>query len=142
MTEDWRWVTPHLAVNWHARLIERFGGATAVRDMGLLENVLARPADLVAYGDDASVEKYAALYGFGIIHAHAFVDGNKRLAFAVMVSFLRAHGRALDVTEKDASAVMWRIANGDLTQEDLEQWLVANCHDCRPSEEFEISAAA
>lgn len=127
MTEGWRWISSHLVVNWHSRLIERFGGASGVRDMGLLESALARPANLVAYGEVASTEKLAALYGVGLAKSHAFIDGNKRIAFAVMISFLKAHGLLLDATEEDAAKIMALVAAGDYSEHDLELWLTARC---------------
>lgn len=127
MTGAWRWISVHLAVNWHARLVERFGGLAGVRDIGLLESALARPANLVAYGDAISVEKLGALYGVGVAKAHAFIDGNKRIAFAVMVAFLRAHGRTLDVAEAEATDIMLKVAAGDMDEGQLERWLTARC---------------
>lgn len=127
MTAGWRWISVHLAVNWHARLVERFGGLAGVRDIGLLESALARPANLVAYGEDVSVEKLGALYGVGVAKAHAFIDGNKRIAFAVMVAFLRAHGRTLDVAEAEAREVMLKVAASEMGEAQLERWLTARC---------------
>lgn len=86
---EWTWIPPHLAVNWQARLVERFGGMPGVRDIGLLEGALARPHHLVADGELVTTERLAALYGVGVSKAHAFIDGNKRIAFAVMVAFLK-----------------------------------------------------
>jgi len=132
VTEGWRWVSVHLALNWHSRLVERFGGAPGVRDLGLLESALARPANLVAYGDVVTTEKLAALYGVGVAKAHAFIDGNKRIAFAVTVSFLKAHGRHLDSTEEDALRIMLGVAGGDIKEDGLERWLVSHCRDDDP----------
>ena len=125
----WRWISPHLAIGWHARLIELWGGASGLRDAGLLESALARPRNLVAYGEVVTTEQLAALYGVGIAKAHAFVDGNKRVAFAVMVTFLKAHGRHLDATEADATQVMRDVAAGAIGETELEQWIVAHCRD-------------
>jgi len=127
VTDVWRWISPHLVLSWHSRLIERFGGASGVCDVGLLESALARPANLVAYADVVTTEKLAALYGVGMAKAHAFIDGNKRIAFAVMVSFLKAHGRHLDATEEEAGNVMLRVAASEMTEQELEHWLVARC---------------
>jgi len=127
VTVAWRWVSVHLAVNWHARLVERFGGLAGVRDIGLLESALARPANLVAYGDEVSVERLGALYGVGVAKAHAFIDGNKRIAFAVMVAFLKAHGRILDATEAEATEVMLKVAASEMDEVQLERWLSARC---------------
>lgn len=125
MTE-WRWVSPHLAITWHAKLIELYGGATGLRDSGLLESALMRPRNLVAYGEVVSTERLAALYGVGVAKAHAFVDGNKRVGFAVMVAFLKANGRHLDVTEAEATQAMLDVAAGEMDEAALHQWIMAN----------------
>lgn len=125
----WTWIPPHLAISWHARLVEMFGGAPGVRDMGLLESALARPQNLVAYGEVVTTERLAALYGVGVAKAHAFLDGNKRIAFAVMAAFLKAHGRHLDATEADATRVMLDVAASAMDENELEQWIMAHCRD-------------
>jgi death-on-curing protein len=127
----WTWIPPHLAVSWHARLVELFGGAPGVRDMGLLEGALARPRNLVAYGEVVTTERLAALYGVGVAKAHAFLDGNKRIAFAVMVAFLKAHGRHLDATEAEATQVMLDVAASTIGEAELEQWIASHCRGSR-----------
>ena len=123
----WRWIPPHLTIAWHARLIERFGGAPGLRDGGLLESALARPQNLVAYGEEVTTARLAALYGVGVAKAHAFVDGNKRIAFAVMVAFLKAHGHHLDVAESDATRIMLQVAGSEIGETELESWIAAHC---------------
>jgi death-on-curing protein len=127
VSASWRWISVHLAVNWHARLVDRFGGLGGIRDIGLLESALARPANQVAYGGEAGVGKLGALYGVGVAKAHAFIDGNKRIAFAVMVAFLRAHGRTLDATEAEATEVMLKVAASEMDEAQLERWLTQRC---------------
>ncbi|MBX9635425.1 MAG: type II toxin-antitoxin system death-on-curing family toxin [Magnetospirillum sp.] len=127
----WTWIPPHLAVSWHARLVEAFGGAPGVRDMGLLEGALARPQNLVAYEEVVTTERLAALYGVGVAKAHAFLDGNKRIAFAVMVAFLKAHGRHLDATEAEATQVMLDVAASTIGEAELEHWITAHCRGSR-----------
>ncbi len=126
---EWRWVSVHLAVNWQARLIERFGGAAGVLNMNLLESALDRLRNLAGYEDNVPIERMAALYGVAVAKAHAFVDGNKRIAFAVMVSFLKAHGRHLDVSEREATRVMLGVAAGTIEEGELERWIVVHCRD-------------
>lgn len=123
----WRWVPAHLAISWHARLVDLFGGAPGVRDVGLLEGALARPRNLVAYGESVTLERLAALYGVGVARSHPFVDGNKRVAFAVMVAFLKVNGRHLDATEADAAAVMQAVAAGSMDEGELERWIRLRC---------------
>jgi len=75
------------------------------------------------------LERLAALYGVGLAKGHAFVDGNKRIAFAVMVAFLKAHGRRLDATEADATATLLGVARGAIDERALERWLVAQIRE-------------
>ena len=65
------------AIAIHERLIQRFGGSPGIRDRGLLESALFRP-QTGYYGDIA--EMAAALFESLLLN-HAFVDGNKRVAF-------------------------------------------------------------
>lgn len=82
----------------HAALIERFGGKAGVRDLGLLESALFRPG--TGYYKDL-VEMASALFE-SLIMNHAFVDGNKRVAFFVTDIFLRLNGYKLKVDGKEA----------------------------------------
>lgn len=121
----------HLVIRWQARLIERFGGAPGIRDMALLEGALMRPVNYLNYADavDVSAEDLAARYGVGLAKSHVFIDGNKRIAFAVMVSFLKAHGRRLDATEQAATATMLDVATGMIDEAALAAWLRAHTVD-------------
>jgi death-on-curing protein len=56
-----------------------------------------------------------------VAKAHAFVDGKKRIAFAIMVAFLRTHGRSLDVSE---TRTMVDVAAGAIGEQELERWLI------------------
>ncbi len=77
----------------HDQLIERFGGAGGVRDLGLLESALQRPQ--TGYYKTLSLESAALLQS--LAQNHAFVDGNKRVAFATTAIFLRMNGYRLKV---------------------------------------------
>jgi len=60
----------------YVRQIARHGGASGLRDVGLLQNVLQRPVNKWQY-EEADIFECAAEYGFGIVKVHAFVDGSK-----------------------------------------------------------------
>ena len=75
----------------HADQIERHGGSHGVRDPGLLEAALYRPQ--TGYYADL-VEEAAALWE-SLSQNHAFIDGNKRTAFAAMYTFLAINGARL-----------------------------------------------
>src|ERR1700746_1712970 len=88
MTE---YVTTADALFFHKQLIERYGGATGIRDVGALESALHRPQ--TGYYDTLSHEAAALLES--LVQNHPFVDGNKRVSFAVVDVFLRINGYAI-----------------------------------------------
>jgi death-on-curing protein len=81
----------------HDILMQRFGGTRGVVDCGLLESELARPRS----GYYSSVSEQAAALMQSLAMNHPFVDGNKRVAFALTAVFLRINGLKLTVPAKD-----------------------------------------
>jgi death on curing protein len=88
MTE---YVTTADALFFHKQLIERYGGAPGIRDVGALESALHRPQ--TGYYDTIIHEAAALLES--LVQNHPFGDGNKRVAFAVVDVFLRINGYAI-----------------------------------------------
>lgn len=78
----------------HQQLLQRFGGSSGVRDLGLLESDLARPKS----GYYKTLFEQAAALLQSLACNHAFVDGNKRIAFAMTAIFLRINGYRLKVS--------------------------------------------
>src|SRR3954453_8650737 len=93
MTE---YVTAADALFFHKQLIERYGGASGIRDAGALESALHRPQ--TGYYDTL-IHEAAALVE-SLVQNHPFVDGNKRVAFAVVDVFLRINGYAISADSK------------------------------------------
>ena len=93
MTE---YVTTADALFFHKQLIERYGGAPGVRDAGALESALHRPQ--TGYYDTLVHEAAALLES--LVQNHPFVDGNKRVAFAVVDVFLRINGHWITADSK------------------------------------------
>ena len=108
------------AIAIHERLIERFGGSPGIRDMGLLESALFRPQ--TGYYNDIS-EMAAALFESLLLN-HAFVDGNKRIAFFVTDTFLRLNGWKLSVDSSAAyDFLIGMLERGDCSYEKLLPWV-------------------
>ncbi len=104
----------------HARLIERFGGAPGVRDPGLIESALARPRS--GYYESLSEQAAALLQSFA--NNHAFVDGNKRVAFAVAAIFLRLNGYRLRIeTEATERFIVDRVIAASAELGEIAEWL-------------------
>jgi len=106
--------------------IDRYGGSAGLRDEGLLESALARPVNKQAYDGATTVFELAAAYGFGLARNHAFIDGNKRIAFAAMAMFLSENGYELAPEKMDALQSIVKLAAGDIEEDELAGWVEAN----------------
>jgi len=107
----------------HADTLRAHGGLPGVRDENALESALARPKQRLAYGRRVDVARLAACYGFGLARNHPFRDGNKRVAFLVMVVFLELNGYELEVTEAEVVTLMVRLSAGLIAEASLAGWL-------------------
>ena len=125
---SWRWIDKRLLLLLHDESLATHGGASGLRDEGLLDSALARPLNLVAYADP-SVEDLAAAYGCGLAKNHPFVDGNKRTAFLAVGLFLRLNGRRLTATQADATLTMLQLAASEITEPAFADWLRKNTID-------------
>jgi death-on-curing protein len=125
MTE-WIWIDPTVVLAVHEEQLAEHGGSAGVRDIGLLESALARPMNLVAYGEPDFAE-LAASYGFGIARNHPFVDGNKRTAFVSVELFLRLNDYRLVADDAACVLAMLAVAAGEIDEASFAAWLRAHC---------------
>jgi death-on-curing protein len=116
------WVTIEDCLSFHDKLLARFGGASGVRDRGLLESALARPHHRWAY-EQASIFDLAATYAHGIVKNHPFIDGNKRTGFLAAALFLEANGVRFNAREEDAVVQTLALAASALSAEAFAAWL-------------------
>ena len=106
----------------HARLISETGGTEGVRDERLLESALAA-AELRQHYEAADVVQCAATFAYHLAQAHAFVDGNKRVAAAITETFLETNGGQLNMTDDEIVKLFLDIASGLMTRDHVEQKL-------------------
>jgi death on curing protein len=119
---EWRWIDRRALLLLHDESIAEHGGASGIRDEGLLESALARPLNVVAYGEPDWAD-LAASYGVGLAKNHPFVDGNKRAAFLAVGLFLALNGHRLVATQADATLTMLSVAAGSLDEPGFAAWL-------------------
>ncbi len=119
------WLTGTVVTALHEALIARHGGLDGVRDHGRLDSALARPRNLLAYGEP-SLEQLAASYAFGLTRNHPFVDGNKRVALAAIDVFLQLNGKELIAPEPEAVVVIRELAAGEIDEAALAAWIEAH----------------
>jgi death on curing protein len=120
-----RWVTYDRVVAIHSRQLRRFGGATGLRDDGMLRSVLERPVNTWR-DEQADLPDLGAAYAFGLAKNHAFVDGNKRAAFMTMVVFLRKNNVPFAPDPAHATAIMMSLAAGEISEQSLTRWVRDN----------------
>lgn len=121
----WRWINRSALIRFHDMGIAQFGGATGLRDEGMLDSALKRPEQL-AHDGSPDIADLAAAYGYGLIKNHAFVDGNKRVAFLAVGLFLRLNGYALTASQVDATTTVLKLAGSGMTESDFAAWLRSN----------------
>ena len=122
MTPEPEWLSRDVVLTIHSQQIALYGGASGVRDGGLLDTALARPRNLWAYGS-ASLVELGAAYAVGIVRNHAFVDGNKRTAFLAMYTFLVRNGLEVIASEAEVATAMLELAGGSLDEPSFVRWL-------------------
>ena len=119
------WLTYEQVIAIHSRQLRRFGGAPGLRDEGMLRSALERPLNKWHY-EQVELVGLAAAYGFGLAKNHAFVDGNKRIAFMTMASFLRKNAVQFAPDQAQATAMMMSLAAGEVSEQSLARWIAEN----------------
>jgi death on curing protein len=119
------WITYEHAVAIHNRQLRRFGGAPGLRNEGMLRSVPERPVNKWRY-EQSGLAELAAAYAFGLAKNHVFVDGNKRIAFMAMMTFLRKNGVQFAPDPAQATAIILALAAGEVSEEALTRWIRDN----------------
>lgn len=123
--QELKWLTYDQVIAVHSRQLRRFGGAPGLRDEGLLRSALERPANKWHY-EEPDLPTLAAAYAFGLAKNHAFVDGNKRIAFMALVVFLRRNGIRFAPDQAVSTRMVLSLAAGEVSEESLTRWIRDN----------------
>jgi death-on-curing protein len=115
--------TIHEVLMLHSLLLERYGGERGIRDLGMLDAALHRPRS----GYYESLSEQAAALLQSLANNHAFVDGNKRVAFATTAIFLELNGFPLRATADDAEAfLVEEVIKGRAPVQAIATWIEAH----------------
>ena len=118
------WLLEEAILTIHQLQIAEHGGSGGLRDQGLLTSAVARPQQLLAYGEPApDLASLAAAYAYGIARNHPFLDGNKRTALVAARTFLLLNGANVQAPQIDKWLTFLRLAEGSLTEEGLGEWI-------------------
>jgi death-on-curing protein len=118
------WLDVDEVIDMHAEQLAIFGGPEGIRDHGLLESAVL-PVKQRHHGQ-TDMAALAAAYAFGLARNHAFVDGNKRIAFHAMMVFLRGNGIAFAPDPAHATEIILSLAAGEVSEESLTRWIRDN----------------
>ena len=120
-----RWLSTEEVRTAHEKQLSRFGGPAGLRDENALESALARPVNRWRY-EESDLAELAAAYAFGLARNHAFVDGNKRIAFVAMITFLRLNGVPFRPDQAEATTIILGLAAGEIDEAGLTRWIRDN----------------
>ena len=107
----------------HADQLRQHGGLTGVRDENALESALARAQQKWSYGEERDLAVLASAYGYGLVRNHPYRDGNKRIGFLALATFLGINGYELDTADADVITTMLALAEGTLSEPQLAKWI-------------------
>ncbi|UPJ63947.1 type II toxin-antitoxin system death-on-curing family toxin [Bradyrhizobium sp. 191] len=119
------WLMRRIIIAIHDEQLAIHGGASGLRDEGMLESALDRPRNEWSY-ESADLPELAAAYAFGIARNHPLVDGNKRTSLLALYTFLGVNGIDFVVPEAEAAAMILSLAAGEVSEESLARWIRDN----------------
>ncbi|MEM6263646.1 MAG: Fic family protein [Bacteroidota bacterium] len=108
----------------HERLIEKFGGASGIRSIELLESAISRPYQTFDGKDlyPEPADKAAAILE-SIVKNHPFIDGNKRTGYVLMRLMLMQEGLDIDAGENEKYEFVIRVASGKAELKEIKLWI-------------------
>jgi death on curing protein len=118
-----RWLTRVVVDAIHNDQVREHGGLSRIRDETALESALARPQQKWAYAESIDIATLAAAYAFGLVRSHPYRDGNKRIGFLALVTFLGLNGHEFDAADAEVVAEMVAFADGRISEHELAEWI-------------------
>ena len=121
-----RWLSRTVVDAIHADQLREHGGLPGIRDENALESALARPRQKRVYAGERDISALAAAYGFGLVKNHPYRDGNKRIGFLAVATFLGINDYELTVTDAEVVTEMLPLAAGHVSEKALAIWIRAH----------------
>lgn len=118
-----RWLSRVVVDAIHNDQLREHGGLPGIRDENVLESALARPQQKWHYAKRTDLATLAAAYGFGLVKNHPYRDGNKRIGFLAIVTFLGINGYDLKATDAEVITEILTLADGRVSEEALADWI-------------------
>ena|SRR2546422_4054354 len=118
-----RWLSRLVVDSIHIEQLKEHGGLPGIRDENALEAALSRARNKWVYGQERDLPVLAAAYGFGLVTSHPYCDGNKRVGFLAIVTFLGINGRDFGATDSEVVTEILKLAGGQLSEGQLANWI-------------------
>jgi death-on-curing protein len=118
-----RWLSRVVVDAIHSDQLREHGGLRGIRDENVLESALARPKQKWHYAENRDLASLAAAYGFGLVKNHPYRDGNKRIGFLAIVTFLGVNGYNFSATDVDVVTEVLALADGRVSEAELADWI-------------------
>ncbi len=128
------WIRDNVVPAIHNRQLAEHGGASGVRDQGLLESALDAPKNRWLY-EKCGIEELAACYAYHLAKNHPFIDGNKRTAYVCMRLFLKLNGLDIEADNQEKVMSMLDLAAGRKALEELTVWIKSSTASRRSRDE-------
>lgn len=119
-----RFLSVDNVVELHRRTLEKEGGASGIRDRGLLESAVTAPRQ--TFGGEylhSDVSSMAAAYLYHLVKNHPFVDGNKRAGALSFLFFLKKNAPEKVPGPEELERVTLSVASGTMSKEELIAWV-------------------
>ena len=125
-----RFLPTEIVLAIHDDQIRLYGGVYGVLDDAALHMPQAQFNGQFLH---STIFHMAAAYGFHLCQNHPFLDGNKRTAGMAMFTFLMLNGLEPLATEIEYYETMMAVASGQMSKEQLAEWLSGVAHGNPPS---------
>lgn len=110
----------------HSDQLRQHGGRPGLKDENVPDSAIARARHRWAYEPGSDLATLAVAYGYGLATNHGYSDGNKRIAFAAMYTFLGLNGWELEAPEPEVVDLMLAVADHRCTESELAEWIRAH----------------
>lgn len=119
-----RRLTKEQVVQMQARIVERYGGHSGIRDEGLFDAALNAPFQ--TFGEEelfpTLIDKAARL-GYGLVKNHPFLDGNKRIGALAFLVFLEINSIKLKTNSRELTELIIQTAAGEKDEDAFREWV-------------------
>lgn len=119
-----KWLDRTMILAVHLDQLREHGGFYGMRDEAALDAALEKPRRRWETDEDRpDLARMAAWYGHAIATDRPFRDGNARVAFLAMATFLEMNGRVCTASEEEVLVAMIALSDEQLSRKKLAAWI-------------------